>query len=590
MCGIVGFIGREPAAGVVLRSLTRLEYRGYDSAGLATIDNNKLWCKKDVGKLADVQEKHGLDRLPGNIGIGHVRWATHGSISSINAHPHSSCNGNIAVVHNGIIENYQELRRLLQGRHNLVSETDTEVIPHLIEEYVATGSSLEEAVLLTIQRLQGSYAFLAISAQEPGKIVGVRKDSPLVVGIGDGEYFMASDALSFLDRTKQLIFIEDNEVSVLTETGITFLNKDGTRLEKKPIEMDWEREEVSKRGYDFFMLKEILEQPQTMHRALTQDKDFITEVAMDILRARQVVITACGTSRYAALIGRYLFSKIAGKFCDVIMASEFHYFSDSIDKNTLVIAVSQSGETADVMEGVKRAKANGATILSIVNVVGSLLARISDKVIYLHCGPEICVAATKSFISQLVVFYLLAFAMANRFEEAVTKVSSISQEIESNIKENGPKIKELAQKIKDNNDFYYIARGINFAIAAEGALKLKELSYIHAEGMPAGELKHGTLALIEQGTPVVAICPQDYTFNETLNNAMEAKSRGAFIIGVSDENNEIYHHWISIPKVEEVFYPLVSVVPLQLLAYYLALGRGKDPDRPRNLAKSVTVK
>ena len=590
MCGIVGFIGKEPAAGVVLRALTRLEYRGYDSAGLATIDNNKLWYKKDIGKLAEVREKHGLDRLPGNIGIGHVRWATHGSISLINAHPHLSCNGRIAVVHNGIIENYQELRRLLQGRHNLVSETDTEVIPHLIEEYVATGSSLEEAVLLTIQRLQGSYAFLAISAQEPEKIVGVRKDSPLVVGIGDDEYFIASDALSFLDRTKQLIFIEDNEVSVLTEKGVIFLDEDGNRLEKKPIEMDWDREEVSKRGYDFFMLKEILEQPQTMHRALMQDKDFITEVAMDILRARQVVITACGTSRYAALIGRYLFSKIAGKFCDVIMASEFHYFSDSIDRNTLVIAVSQSGETADVMEGVKRAKANGATILSIVNVVGSLLARISDKVIYLHCGPEICVAATKSFISQLVVFYLLAFAMANRLEEAVTKVGLISQEIESNIKENGPKIKELAQKTKDSNDFYYIARGINFAIAAEGALKLKELSYIHAEGMPAGELKHGTLALIEQGTPVVAICPQDYTFNETLSNAMEAKSRGALIIGVSDENNEIYHHWISIPKVEEVFYPLVSVVPLQLLAYYLAIGRGKDPDRPRNLAKSVTVK
>ncbi len=591
MCGIVGFVGRESAAGVVLESLKRLEYRGYDSAGLATMDNGQLWCKKGVGKLAEVQAKHSMDLLPGNTGIGHVRWATHGAVTSINAHPHLDCRGEVAIVHNGIIENYQELRQQLKEEgHELVSETDTEVIAHLIEHCLADGCSLEHAVLGTIRKLYGSYAFLAISSREPGKIVAARKDSPMVVGVGNGQNFLASDILSFIDRTNQAIFVEDNEVVVLTEDGVTVLDRTGKRVDRKPTELQWNHEEASKLGHEFFMHKEIQEQPQMMLRALEQDREFIVEVGMDILRAKQVVITACGTSRYAALIGRYLFSKLAGKFCDVIMASEFHYFADSVDKNTLVIAVSQSGETADVMEGVKRAKANGAQILSIVNRAGSLLDRISDKSIYLHCGPEICVAATKSFINQLVVFYLLAFAMANRLLEAIDQISSIAQEIDRNIKLNGSGISELAQRTKDCNDYYYIARGINFAIAAEGALKLKEISYIHAEGMPGGELKHGTLALIEEGTPVVAICPRDYTFEETLSNAAEAKARGAFIVGVSDERNEIYNHWVPIPKVKEIYYPLVSVVPLQLIAYYLALSRGTDPDRPRNLAKSVTVK
>ena len=338
------------------------------------------------------------------------------------------------------------------------------------------------------------------------------------------------------------------------------------------------------------MLKEILEQPQAVRCALMQDKDQIMEMAMGILRARQVVLTACGTSRYAALIGRYVFSKLAGKFSDVIMSSEFHYFSDSVDRNTLVIAVSQSGETADVIEGVKKAKEHGATVFSLVNVIGSSLARMSDRVVYLNCGPEIGVAATKTFISQLTIFYLLAFAMANKLEEGFEKIKALSPLIEGNFRDNGKKLIELAQRLKEKNDFYYIARGINFAIAGEGALKLKEIAYVHAEGMPAGELKHGTLALIEKGTPVIAICPRDYTYDETMSNVSETKARGAFAIGVSDQQGQIFDEWIKIPQVEEIFYPLVSIVPLQLLAYHIAVARGLDPDKPRNLAKSVTVK
>lgn len=354
--------------------------------------------------------------------------------------------------------------------------------------------------------------------------------------------------------------------------------------------IEWSASQAKKNGHEHYMLKEILEQPITIKQALTQDHEKIMHIAMEVLRAKNVVITACGSSRYAALVGRYLFSKLSGMFCDVVMASEFQYFSESFEKNTLVIAVSQSGETADVMEGVKKAKANGAKILSVVNVVDSSLARISDYVIYTNCGPEIGVAATKSFSGQLVVFYLLAFAMANRYGEASEKIKSLAPLIEKRIAKSDEHIRQIAEKTKNCKDFYYIGRGINFALASEGALKLKEISYVHAEGMPAGELKHGTIALIEPGTPVVAVAPKDYTFYETMNNAIETKARGAFLIGISNEHNPSFDAWIKIPEVEEVFYPLVTVIPMQLLAYYASTIRGKNPDKPRNLAKSVTVK
>jgi glucosamine--fructose-6-phosphate aminotransferase (isomerizing) len=590
MCGIVGFIGKEQASPVVLRALARLEYRGYDSAGVASIDDSRILLKKDVGKIAEVQGKYALDGIPGNIAIGHVRWATHGSVTVANAHPHMDCDGNIAVVHNGIIENYQELRHQLEGDHKFISDTDTEIVCHLIETYMRMGNPLEKAVIAATRQLVGSYALAVITVNEPDKIVAVRKCSPLVIGIGDGEYYVASDALSFLEKTNQVIFMEDDDVAVITREGVDIYNNEGKSVKRKPTNVEWEWDQASKNGYDYFMLKEIIEGPEAIHNAATQDKKHVIDVAMNILRAKQVVITACGSSRYAALIGRYLFSQLAGKFCDVVMASEFQYFASSIDKQTVVIAVSQSGETADVMEGVKLARAKGAKIVSIVNVPGSSLARIAHKVLYLNCGPEICVAATKSFIAQLVIFYMLAFAMMNNLDQGVKKLKELSVGVNGSFDENNHQLMMLADKLCEQGNFYYIARGINFAMASEGALKLKELSYIHAEGMPAGELKHGTIALIEEGTPVVAICPNDETYSEMISNAIETKARGAYVIGVSDKHNEIYDAWVKVPDVEDIFYPLSVILPLQLLAYHLAVRLGKDPDKPRNLAKSVTVK
>jgi glucosamine--fructose-6-phosphate aminotransferase (isomerizing) len=479
---------------------------------------------------------------------------------------------------------------MLKGKgHIFTSETDTEVIPHLIEEHLKEANSLEKAVLMTTQRLEGSYAFIAISAQEPGKMVATRRDNPLVIGIGEKGSFATSDILSLPD-TGKVIFLEDGEIATLGSNGVAFIDARGRKIEKEITTLSLGRQAAEKGAYEHFILKEIMEEPQAIRTAIMQDKQLFTRIAMDILRTRQVVITACGTSRYAALVGRYLLSTVAKKFCDVVMASEFQYFSDSIDKNTLVIAVSQSGETADVTEGVKRARANGAQVISIINRFGSLLSQMSEDTIYLNCGPEVAVAATKSLASQLAIFYLLSFAMVNQFDEAVNKLRDVSQEIEKTLSLNGMKLEELAERFKEAKDFYYIARGINFPVASEAALKLKEISYIHAEGLPAGELKHGTLALIEEGIPVVAICPDDYTFSETLSNAIEAKARGAFIIGVSDRKDEVYDFWIETPKVEELFYPIVAIAPLHLLSYHLAVKRGKDPDKPRNLAKSVTVK
>ncbi len=590
MCGIVGFVRSGAAAPEVLKLLKKLEYRGYDSAGIATIDGDKLWIKKGVGKLDEVQKMYHIDELPGKVGIGHVRWATHGGVTVANSHPHSDCKHKIAVAHNGIIENYQALRSRLGDKHTFTSETDTEVVPHLIEEYMEKGDSLEEAVIKTVKQIDGSYAMLVIATAEPGKIVAVRKNSPLVIGTTENGNFVASDALCFLDQTQTVAFLEDGEGAVITENSISFFDSEGQPKEKGFTNVDWQWDEVNKLGYEHYMIKEIYEEPQAIRQALVQDKNMIRGIAMDILRSRQVILTACGSSRYAALVGRYLFSKMAGKLCEVVLGSEFGYFSDSIDKNTLVIAISQSGETADVIQGVKEAKKRGATILSLVNTQGSSLARISDKVLYLNCGPEIAVAATKSFASQLTLFYMLSFAMVNLLDEVIKTLESISTKIEGILKYNGKELPKLAEQTKNSSDFYFIARGINYAIANEGALKLKEVSYIHAEGMSAGELKHGTLSLIKEGTPVVAICPHDYTFTETLSNIYEAKARGAFIIGVSDSPNLLFDFWVGIIDVDEIFYPLVAVVPLQLLAYHLAIARGLDPDQPRNLAKSVTVK
>jgi glucosamine--fructose-6-phosphate aminotransferase (isomerizing) len=591
MCGIIGYCGQKPAVPVVLDALKRLEYRGYDSAGVASLSDGRLLIKKGAGKVDEVIEKNGLASLPGNVAIGHTRWATHGGVTQLNAHPHSDCGGRLAVVHNGIVENNQQLRQeLTRAGHKFRSETDTEVIPHLIEDELKKGRSLEQAVLNITPKLEGSHAFLVMAHDNPAKIVGTRRSNPLIVGINGHDCYVSSDALAFSQYTNQVMGLGDNEVVVLTQEGVQFFDPQGNKLTKQVRKLDQSWAESHKGGYQHFMVKEIMEQTQMLNETACQDGKAFTKIALDILRANQVIITACGTSRYAALVGRYLFSKVGKKFCDVVMASEFGYFADSVDKNTVVIAVSQSGETADIIEGVKAARDNGAQVISIVNRPNSVLADLSHEIIYLNCGPEIAVAATKSFLSQLAIFYLLSFAMVNAFDEAVARLTGLNGDIARVLDWNKSELVNLSQKLKDKNDFYYIARGINFAIASEGALKLKEISYAHAEGMPAGELKHGTLALIEPGTPVVVICPDDYTFSETLSNAIEAKSRGAYIIGVSDKESEIYDSWIKLPKVDELLYPMVAVVPLQLLAYYLAVNRGCDPDKPRNLAKSVTVK
>lgn len=590
MCGIIGYVGSKPAVDILKDALTRLEYRGYDSAGIATIADDALHLCKDKGKVAEVIKDCSIINLPGCTGIGHVRWATHGGVTRDNAHPHSDSMSQIAVIHNGIIENYEELKKRLAKKYHFKSDTDTEVIPHLIREQVDAGLSFEEAFFAAVRQLQGSYALIAVSTLADGKLFAARKDSPMVLGLGKDANFIGSDVLSFLPYSREAVYVEDGECVVMTKNTYQIYDLNHTPKKRESVAITWELSEAGKGEYDHYMIKEIKEQPIVIRQALMQDTRQLNRMAIDILRAHQVIFVACGTSRFAALIGRYVFSKIGHTFSDVVMASEFGYFSDSVDKNTLVIAVSQSGETADVMDGVKQAKAKGATVYSIVNVEGSSLARMSDKALYLSCGPEIGVAATKSFTAQLCLLYLLAYAMDGRLSEGKEKLLEISSLIEHDLQTNNSEIFAIAEKLKDKRDFYYLARGINFAMAGEGALKLKEVCYVHAEGMPAGELKHGTLALIEEGTPVIAICPTDYTYTDTISNISEAMVRGATVIGISNANQSIFAEWIKIPEVEMIFYPLVTVIPLQLLAYHSAIVRGFDPDKPRNLAKSVTVK
>jgi glucosamine--fructose-6-phosphate aminotransferase (isomerizing) len=590
MCGIVGFVGNEPAAPVTLKAISRLEYRGYDSAGMVSVSNGKIHYQKDVGRIVDVQRKHRLDRLPGDVALGHVRWATHGRATQQNAHPHFDCKKQVAVVHNGIIENYQQLRSELAEKHRFVSEADTEVVCHLVEDYIEQGETLEGALAAATRHLQGAYAIAAVSCLDPDKIVATAKDVPLVVGLNGNCYFVASDVLSISEVANEVVFLEESEIASLTKEGVAFFDRDGEKIAKEAQPVDWRWEDREAEGHDCFMSKEIQEEPKAVVRATMQDIEHVVELAAELSKAKQVLLTACGSSYHAALLGKYLLSRIGGKLCDVVTASELQYFTECIAADALVIAVSQSGETADVMDGVKRAKAKGARVLSLVNVVGSMLTRISDKVIYMNCGPEVCVAATKSFVAQVTVFYLLAYALAGRLEEGLRALHQVARQIEENLDRNDTGLRELAESTKDKGSFFYIARGPNLAVAAEGALKLKEISYVHAECMPAGELKHGTLALIEEGTPVVAVCPRDDTFSQTMSNVMETKARGGFVIGVSDEDNEAFDRWIQTPKVSDIFYPLACVLPLHLLAYHVAVARGKNPDRPRNLAKSVTVR
>lgn len=589
MCGIFGVVGHEPAGPLLLEGLKKLEYRGYDSCGIASISNGQLHIRKGVGKIDDVEKKHGLSRIPGTVSLSHSRWATHGGVTDENAHPHTDCTGKIAIVHNGIIENFQELKKELQHKgHRLVSQTDTELIAHMLED---EKGPLQDRMASVAARLHGSFALLAVNADEPDKMVALRCESPLCIGIGSSAIYAASDVMPFLEHTDQAIFLEDHEMAVITHGTVTFQNvKTKKPVDKRPRTLQWTAEQAGKEGHPHFMIKEILEQPTAIQNALRQDPAKLDKFVRLLRESRDVKFVACGTSRHAALVGRYAMNRLSGKSAEVYIASEFSYFADQCTPDTLIIAVSQSGETADVLVGLRKAKQKGAKIASIVNVIDSSIDRESDVSLSLNCGPEIAVASTKAFTAQLVVLYLVAHALAGKSDEGTTALKAVAAHAADLMPQWNEATRALAASWTKHEHVYFLGRGVNFPVALEGALKLKEISYIHAEGMPAGELKHGTLALIEKNTPVVLLNPHDYTFADTRSNGSETKARGARLIGVSNMPDESYDAYIPLPKVPELFYPLVSVLPLQLLAYHAAVMRGHDVDKPRNLAKSVTVR
>lgn len=601
VCGIIGYIGDRPACEVIVKGLKRLEYRGYDSAGIVTEEGGRLYIKKGAGRIDELAEKLGFLEMPGKRGIGHTRWATHGVPNDSNAHPQTDCSGEIALVHNGIIENFAELRGELLGKgHTFKSDTDTETIAHLIEEELKSSSNFEEALRKALKRLKGSFALGIIYTGEPDRLYFVRNESPLVLGIGDGETFAASDIPAFLEYTNRVVFLDDGEYAVITMDSYVVKKLDTGEVVEKPVqEITWTLEMAEKAGYPHFMLKEIHEQPRAIKDAIHGNREIIRGIAEEIANYDRIIFVAMGTSYHAALVGKYLFQRLAKKVPIVEEASEFRYeFEDLIDDRTLVIAITQSGETADTLAAMKLAKKKGAKVLAVVNVVGSMATRIADLTLYTHAGPEIGVAATKTYTTQLTVLTMLAIELARiigtaseehlrRLEEELIRTPEL---VELALKHDGA-LRELAEALMDSRDFFYIGRGVGFPTALEGALKLKEISYIHAEGLSAGELKHGPLALIEDGVPVVAIAPSGKTFEKMVSNIEEAKARRAFVIALGDSKKleKVADVFIQMPEVDELLTPIPYVVPLQLLAYHLAVLRGNDPDKPRNLAKSVTV-
>lgn len=591
MCGIIGCIlNGKNAAPVLLSCVKKLEYRGYDSVGIAT-SSSEINIKKDKGKIDDVYEKLNLSDLPGEMGIAHVRWATHGVPTKENSHPHTDCENRIAVVHNGIIENYKELKdQLIDEGHEFKSETDTEVIPHLIEKYMKSGNDLESAIRLVIGDIKGSYAIAAISRDEPDKVVGARNESPLIVGKGENEYFIASDAPAILQHTDKIIYLEDHEMVVLSEDGVQVKDSNGNLLEKEVFTIDWTPDMAEKGGYDHFMLKEIHEQPEAVKNTLLE-ADEIKNIVNKFPDFKRICFVSCGTSYHASLIGKYLFENLAGIPTSVILASEFEYSADTLDERTLVIFITQSGETADTLKALRMINHKAKT-LAIVNVVGSTVTREAEYVVYTRAGPEIGVAATKTYVSQLACIYLLAVYMSGK-EELLDKLQNIPEYIQSALQKEDL-IKKIADKYKNARDFFYIGRGFSFPTALEGALKLKEITYIHAEGYAAGELKHGPLALIDEDVPVVAVIPPGKSHQKTLSNAEEVKARGARVIGLGSSEDRILkyevHDVIEFEdEIDEIFSAIPYVIPLQLLSYYISVKKGIDPDHPKNLAKCVTV-
>jgi glutamine---fructose-6-phosphate transaminase (isomerizing) len=586
LCGIIGYIGDYKASPFIFEALKRMEYRGYDSAGIATFDGRFI-IKKGVGKVGTLDRKLNFGEMEGTTGIGHTRWATHGNVTDENAHPHWSCKGEVAIVHNGIIENYLGLREFLTSRgHKFRSQTDSEVIAHLLEESIMNYPDLNSAIINAITSLKGSYAFLAMIESTPDLIVGARKDAPLIVGLGNNENFLSSDVLGFIDRTNKAIFLDNKEFAIVKKESVEIFDFSGKPVTITPTTLAWEISDVSKNEYLHFTLKEIHEQPITIRNSLSIEEAVLNSFASAIRDTPSLFITGCGTSYHAGLLMKYLLAKKARIRSDVLLSSEISQHKYLMDKDSVLVAVSQSGETADVLSAVAEAKSRGTKVLSIVNVMGSSLARESDGVIYTKCGPEVGVAATKSFTAQVSIMYAVALAAASR---PLTELYSLPTYL-SQVMAQEEKARQITKKYIEANDFYFVGRGDHFPIALEGALKLKELSYVHAEGMAAGELKHGTLALIEEGTPIVLLNPPDETYAHTLNNATELKSRGAKIIGVSTSNHPCYDDFIQLPNLKSNFlYPMLEVVPLQMLAYFMAVGLKLDPDYPRNLAKSVTV-
>jgi glucosamine--fructose-6-phosphate aminotransferase (isomerizing) len=587
MCSIIGYKGQLNVASVLVDSLKRMEYRGYDSVGIATINNGKILLKKDVGRVADVNKSLDLGRMPGHTGIGHTRWATHGGVTDKNAHPHYGCTDRIAIVHNGIIENYRELREeLIFLGHIFISDTDSEVIAHLLERYYAEQKNIKKAVIETCRRLKGSYAFVA--AFEDGTICGSRYDEPLIIGSVNNGYFISSDVLGFLEYTDKAVFLENRDIVIVDSETCHIFDLEGTIVNRPITKVAWELAAIDKGKYAHHTLKEIHEQPKIVEKTGTQNLK-IQEFCNILINSKTVLLTGSGTSYHSALIAKHILSKFAKIRAEAIMSSEFQYTFDAIDNTSVLIAISQSGETADVLQSVKAAKQMGARILSIVNNPTSSLARISDSSLSIDCGPEIGVAATKSFTAQLSLIYTIVDRLCNGcldFEaNKAFLVDALRQVLDTE-----PEIHSIAERLRDARDIYIIGRSIHYAIALEGALKIKELAYIHTEGIAAGELKHGPLALIDRNSYVLLVNPSDIASEDNISSAYEIKARGATIIGISDRPNNVYDIFIKIPSVKSTFYPIIEVLPFQILAYYLALAKNADPDYPRNLAKSVTVK
>jgi glucosamine--fructose-6-phosphate aminotransferase (isomerizing) len=607
MCGIVGYVGHKDVTPVLVSGLKKLEYRGYDSAGVAVIEGNRIAVVKTVGKLSSLEKKLDEYTPQGYVGIGHTRWATHGRPSDVNSHPHQGCSDDFAVVHNGIIENYLELKEWLihEKGHVFTSETDTEVIAHLVEEYYR--GDLVEAVRKTLDKVNGSYAIGVVSVREPEKLVAARKDSPLIVGLGEGEHFIASDIPAVLNHTRDVYLIEDGEIVVLTKDNVQIINRDNTPVKREIYRVEWDAEAAEKGGFDHFMLKEIFEQPEAFKKTLTgriqngkvkfSEFEFTKE---QVQNWKKIFIVACGTAYHSGLVGKPLLEEFLRIPVEVDIASEFRYRDPLVDEETLAIFISQSGETADTLAALREAKSRGAVTLAITNVVGSSISREAHHTLYLWAGPEIAVASTKAYTTMLIAQYLLCIYLAQvkgtmpqgKAEEILSALQLLPRKCQE-ILANKDAFLEAARNIKDAQNLFFIGRSYDYYIALEGSLKLKEISYIHAEAYAAGELKHGTLALITEETPVIAIALQQKTYDKTLSNVKEVKARDAFVIGLAMEGDteilKTVDKVLYIPKIDDIVSPVLAIVPLQLLAYYAACERGCNVDQPRNLAKSVTV-